>query len=252
MVLGLDDHVDEAECLAAQCKRILRARRDLAEAEGADNRVDLVGQAHDAACRRLRLAVAGKARLVVLIDGDGDLLALAVELRVLAAHDALQFRELRNHARDEVGLREDGRAARVLVSLLVGADGIGDEIGKLLKALRLLVHRAEALLEDDRLELLAVLLEALLAVFIEEELRIGETGAQDALIAVLDRLEVFLAAVADRDEERQQLALGRLDREVALMVAHRCDDGLRRQLQVLLLELAAERRRVLDEVEDLF
>ena len=140
----------------------------------------------------------------------------------------------------------------MLVGLLVGADGIGDEIGKLLKALRLLVHRAEALLEDDRLELLAVLLEGLLAVFIEEELRIGETGAQDALIAVLDRLEVFLAAVANRDEERQQLALGRLDREVALMVAHRRDDGLRRQLQVLLLELAAERRRVLDEVEDLF
>lgn len=49
VILGLDDHVDEAECLAAQCKRILRARRDLAEAERADDRVDLVGQAHDAA-----------------------------------------------------------------------------------------------------------------------------------------------------------------------------------------------------------
>ena len=252
MILGLDDHVDEAECLAAQCKRILRARRDLAEAERADDRVDLVGQAHDAAGRRLRLAVAGKARLVVLVDGNGDLLALAVKLRVLAAHDALQFRELRDHARDEVGLREDGGALGVLVVLLVGADGISDERSELLEALRLLVHRAEALLEDDRLELLAMLFKALLAVFVEEELRIGEAGAQDALIAVLDRLEVFLATVADRDEERQQLAVSRLYREVALMVAHRRDDGLRRQLQVLLLEVAAKRRRVLDEVEDLF
>ena len=97
-----------------------------------------------------------------------------------------------------------------------------------------------------------MLFTALLAVFVEEELRIGEAGAQDALIAVLDRLEVFLATVADRDEERQQLAVSRLYREVALMVAHRRDDGLRRQLQVLLLEVAAKRRRILDEVEDLF
>ena len=97
-----------------------------------------------------------------------------------------------------------------------------------------------------------MLLEALLAVFIEEELGIGQAGAQHALIAVLNRLEVFPAAVAHGDEERQQLACCILDREVTLMVAHRRDDGFRRQLQVFLLEFAAKGRRILHEIEDFF
>ena len=69
---------------------------------------------------------------------------------------------------------------------------------------------------------------------------------------MLNSLEVFLAAVADRDEERQKLAVGRLDREIALMVAHRRDDSFRRQGEVFVLKFAAEGRRILDEVEDLF
>ena len=95
-------------------------------------------------------------------------------------------------------------------------------------------------------------LEALLAILIKEELRVGQAGAQHALIAVLDRLEIFLAAVAHGDEERQELARIILDREIPLMIAHRRDDRLRRELQVLLLEPAAERRRVLDEIEHFF
>ena len=36
------------------------------------------------------------------------------------------------------------------------------------------------------------------------------------------------------------------------MITHRRDDSLRREFQILLFELAAERRRILDEVEDFF
>ena len=64
-------------------------------------------------------------------------------------------------------------------------------------------------IENLRYLFLHSILLNLLAVFIEEELRIGEAGAQDALIAVLYRLEVFLATVADRDKaEATELAKG--------------------------------------------
>ena len=38
----------------------------------------------------------------MLVDGDGHLLALAIQLGILAAHDALQLGELRHHAGDQV------------------------------------------------------------------------------------------------------------------------------------------------------
>ena len=97
-----------------------------------------------------------------------------------------------------------------------------------------------------------MLFEALLAVFVKEELRILKAGAQNALIAVLNGFEVLFAAIADRDEERHQAAVSGLDREITLMVTHRRDNSLSRQLKILVFKLAAKCRRILDEIENLF
>ena len=51
-----------------------------------------------------RQRVAGEARLVVVFDGEGDVLGLAVVARVVAAHDALQLGELADHVGQQVGL----------------------------------------------------------------------------------------------------------------------------------------------------
>ena len=70
----------------------------LADAEDADQRVELVGQ-RDRDARRLPFGqrVAGEARPVVLRDRAATASVLAVVQRVIAAHDALQLGELAHH-----------------------------------------------------------------------------------------------------------------------------------------------------------
>ena len=97
-----------------------------------------------------------------------------------------------------------------------------------------------------------MLFQALLPIFVEEELRIRQACAQNALIAVLHRLKILGSAISHGEEKRHQTAVRRLHGEVALMVAHRRNDGLRRQCEILFFKSARKRRRILDEIEHLF
>jgi hypothetical protein len=110
----LDQHADHAQRMAAQRKRVLVARGQVADAEHADQGFQLVGQRHHHAGGVARQRVAGKARLVVVFDGIGHVFAQAVVAGVVAAHDALQLGELAHHVGQQVGLGQQ----RGLVGLL--------------------------------------------------------------------------------------------------------------------------------------
>ena len=191
----------------------------------------------------------------MLVDGTRNLRLLAVEEGILAPHDALQFRELCDHARHEIRLRELRRTARIrrqrLVRLLIRYNILDNRRDKPHQALCLLVHRAKPLLEDDRLEFFPVPCERLLAILVEEELCVRKACTQDALVAARNHIQMFPAAIAYRDEDGQEAAVRRLDREIALMVTHGRDDRLCGEREVFLLKRAAERCRILDEVEHL-
>ena len=96
--------------MAAQCKRIAVAGRQLADAEQAGKCFQLVGDGDGAGNVVLRQLVTGEAWLVVFGDGVGDRHRLAIVQRIVATHDALQFRELADHAGDQIGLGETGGA----------------------------------------------------------------------------------------------------------------------------------------------
>ena len=97
-----------------------------------------------------------------------------------------------------------------------------------------------------------MLLQTLLAVLIEKELGISQTGTEHALISVLDGFKVFLSAIAYRDEERHQASVSSLDRKIPLMIAHRRNDCFRRKLQIFFFESSAQRCRILDKIQHLF
>ena len=248
----LDDAVHHAERLAAQGKGILRTRRNQAATERRDDVVHLVRETHDEPRTRLRLRIARKARHVVLVDREGYVLTLAVETCVLLAHDALQLRELRDHSRHEIRLGKERCTHRRLLLGIIRIDGVSDFFCELFETQRLVIDRAKPFLEYDGLELVQMLCKALLPVLVEEELRVGKTRAQHALVAVLHRLQVLFPAVSHREKERQELAVRRLHGEVALMIAHRRDDGIGRQSEILVLEASRKRCRILDEVKHLF
>ena len=95
-----------------------------------------------------------------------------------------------------------------------------------------------------------MLLQGFLPVLIKEELGILQAGPEHALIAVLHSLQEITAAITDSDKEGQQLAVLQ-HREVTLMVTHRGNNRLGRELQVLLVKLAAEGSRILYQIENL-
>ena len=112
-------------------------------------------------------------RLVVVGDGVGDGGRLALRQRVVAAHEALQFGELADHAGDEVGL---GQHRGALGLLDIGADLRGDLGGQLHQPLDALELGAELGVEHHLLELGQAVLERQCQVGLVEELRIATGG----------------------------------------------------------------------------
>ena len=237
-----------AERGAAQSERVLVAGRHLADAEHAGERLELVGERD-----RLRDAargqrVAGEARPVVLLDRVGDRRRLAVVLRVVASHHALQLGELADHVGDEIGLREQRRA--------VGGGGVGAELrGDLpreeaepVDAIRL---RAELVVVDDAAQPVDARGERLPAILVEEELRVGEPRAQHALVAGDDRRGIVRLEVATSRKRWLSLPSRVGEREVFLVLLHRQDQALLRHREERRIEAARVDDRPLDQRRDL-
>ncbi len=147
----------------------------------------------------------------MLGDGIGDLGCLAVMERVIAPHDALQLGELADHAGREIGLGEMRGA--------LGERGVGagnerrERPDQRLDALHLVEHAAELRVEDPLAELLDAALQPRLAVLVPEELGVGQTRPQHALVAGDDRRAAIGRQVVGDDEEfRRQRAVARRDR----------------------------------------
>ena len=104
----------------------MRTRRNQATAERRDDVVHLVRETHDESRTRLWLRIAREARHVVLVDREGYVLTLAVETRVLLAHDALQLRKLRDHSRHEIRLGKERCTHRRFLLGIIRTDGISD------------------------------------------------------------------------------------------------------------------------------
>ena len=121
-------HSDHTERMAAQRKRILVARWQIADAEHADKRLQLVSQRDDHASHAARQGVTGEARLVMVFNGIGHFSTQTIVERVIAAHDALQLGELADHVGDEIALGEH----RGMVGLLrqrFTAELLADRLG---------------------------------------------------------------------------------------------------------------------------
>ena len=236
--------------MAAQRERILVAGGQLADGEQAGQRLQLVGQRDDHADVAARQRVAGEARLVVVFDGVGDVVAEPVVQRVVAAHDALQLGELADHVGQQVGLgqlRGLRRPARASASPpSCGADRLGDGA----HALDALALRAQLVVVDHLRQAGDARCQRLLAVLVEEELGVGQARAHHALVAADHRARVLRADVADHQEAVGQLALRVEQRKVLLVGLHREDQAFLRHFEELRLELADQHVRALDQRRD--
>ena len=158
----------------------------------------------------------------------------------------MQLGELANHERYEIELAEVRGALHVLGGLGCEAERARDLHRELLHARDLLAHRAEPVVEHDAGELLDAILELRLLVFLEEEARVGEPGAHDAIVALGDARRVE-RGVHHRDVVREEVVGVLLDAEVLLVAARHGADDRGRELEIHRLEGASDHERLLDE-----
>ncbi len=233
--------------MPAQAERILVAGGHEADAPDADQRVELVRQRHALRDRRHRQRVACEARPVVLLDGSGNVGRLAVVLGVIAAHQALQFREFADHVGDQVRFRKPRRALRqCAVRAQVRRDGRRDGA----HARRPIRLRAELVVIDDAAELGQARFQRMAPVLVEEELGVGQPRAQHALVAGDDRRRVRRLQVAHQQEPVDELPRIVGEREVPLVQLHREDEAFLRDVQERGVERAGVDDRPFDQRRD--
>ena len=149
----------------------------------------------------------------------GHGLVLAIMAGVIAAHDALQLRELADHAGDEVGL---GKLRRAVRDFGIGAGDQRRQIGRqLAHPANLVGQRAQLRMEGDVGQRRQAGGQRVLAVLVPEEFGIRQPGAQHALIAADDdRSAIRWLHVGDDDEMRGEIAALGLHREIFLVRPH--------------------------------
>ena len=117
-------------------------------------------------------------------------------------------------------------------------------------------HRAQFLLEGQRAEFLQQVRQFVFEVFVDEEIGVRETGADDLLVAVGDQVKTLFVSIAHRHEMRQQFAVLAQNREVTLMFLHYRDEHLRRQDQVFFLKGTQKRgggfHQLIDLIQQVF
>ncbi len=83
---------------ASQSERIFGAGRRLPDAEQTHHRVEFIGHGQNGPCLRGRQIIAGKTRLVLLVDCLRDFGRLSVIGRIVRTHKPLQISKLTYHA----------------------------------------------------------------------------------------------------------------------------------------------------------
>ncbi len=182
------------------------------------------------------------------LDRIRDFSGLAVMQRVVPAHGALEFRELADHCREQVGFGKPSRAfreARVCAQLARNLPR------KKLDAGGALQLGAELVVIDDLRETRHARFQLRLAVLVVEKARVFEARTDHALVAADDVAWIGHDHVRHDEEFRQQLARGIEEREILLVLPHREDEALLRDFEEPGFELADVDRGVLDQRGDL-
>ena len=182
-----------------------------------------------------------------MFHGFGDICLGAFVRGVVAAHDALQFREFADHVSEQVDLAQQAGVARLC---RVGAQLAGDKGGKGAETLSAVTERAELVVVDHRAEFHGARNETVLFVLLEEKAGIREAGSNNALVTANDGRGVGGVDVADQQELISQFPFGIEEREIFLVGLHGQDQAFLWYRQEFLIETADHDLGSLNEGRD--
>ena len=111
-----DHDLDRALGSSPETEGVLGARRPLADCEEAGHRIQAIRYSQELPGHGFRhLALEAYRRVVIAYRGP-KLLVSAFQPQIVAAHDALEFRELANHVGQKVRFGERRRGAQFIVA----------------------------------------------------------------------------------------------------------------------------------------
>ena len=168
---------------------------------------------------------------------------------IVATGDALKLGELVDHARLQIRLGNFSSSTR---KTDVYSNLIGNSFCNLGYTLSLISQASQISLVRNGLQALVHRGEALLQVFVEEELGVGEARADHALVALADFAFVARFDVGDADEVLGEPAVRIQHREELLVGFHRRDQRFLRHGEEFALERAEHGLRPLDQALHLF
>jgi len=235
---------NDAECRTTKREGIRRAARDQADSEATDQGVDAVSYSDDRADELVGDDVIGALGSVVIANRVRNGRIDALSHRVPSAHFTLQLRELEYDERLEIGLAQ----ARCLdAGRGVGAGSLRKGAGIGLQAPDLGAHRAQLRLEHDRFELLEPVGERRFPVLLDEELRVGQAGTKDPIVAFGNGFRVLSRVDHVEIRGKQRSAFGRANGEISLVVTHHRDDDGVWELEERFVETTWHGERFFDE-----
>ena len=143
----------------------------------------------------------------MIVDGPGDFFRLALRARVETADDSLQFGKFAHHLRDQVALGEFRGAVGTRHVRLRDAAAeplLGKPARERAHALDFIAIASEARFVGDRCELRQIVAQLDFLIGLPEELRIGKTRAQHALVPGAHQALGILRQIDDRKKMRRE------------------------------------------------
>ena len=248
--------------MAAQCERVFITRGQVANAEHAHQRFQLVGQSQHAARVVAWQFIARKAGLVMVFDGQSHAVAQALGAGIVAAHDALQLGKFAHHIGEQIGFCQSRGFLHLAVQdvktlFVFGAVGAGrhaqlvhNGMGDLPHALAALGLCAQLIVIHHLGQAADAAFECFFAILVEKEFGIRQAGVYHALVAVDDSAGVLRLDVADDQKLVGQFALRIQQREVFLVGLHGQNQAFLRHFQKLFLKLANQHMGALHQGSD--
>ena len=170
--------------------------------------------------------------------------------RVQATHNSLQLREFFYQLGREISFRQAGRLMHNPWTNRHTAlsHDLRKPTTKPLHAQGFLVVAAQIFLKGDVLEQLYPFSQRNFLIRLPEETRIVETCSQHALMPMPNDAFGIAIGVQNGKKMRRQLAIGVLDSEILLVVAHHCDQHFFRQFQKFTIKITENDGRKLRQI----
>ena len=241
-----------ANGLAAKGKWILRPGWNHSAQECGCQIVQLVRYRQGTSCGCSRQYISGKSRHILFKNSIGNGLLLSIQHSILSSHFPLKFGKFLYQFSGQIRLGQESGSPGICLFLIGKSPVFCQSAGQLHQAVGLIQHVAHAFLIIDAYQIGPMFFQRFLAVIVEEEFGVIQTGTKNTFIPHSDVVESLCSPVSYGQEIRKQASIFFVQRIIALMITHRGNYGRYRKLKEFFINLSIQCGWIFDDEINFF